>query len=600
MTDKIKKKLRNAVKYYRENGCWRFIRHLISKLLGLEEMSYNRWRRKHRLTKKEWEAQRKTVFTIRPRFSIVVPLYCTPEPYLRELIRSVQSQSYRRWELCLSDGSGRGKMDHEWLSELQKKDKRIKLTVSEEPLKISENTNRALEIASGDFVVFTDHDDLLSADALFECAKAINENPQTDILYSDEDKVTMDGKSYFQPHFKSDFNLDLLRSMNYICHLFVVRKKVQEKVGLLRPEFDGAQDYDFVLRCVEESSQIRHIPKILYHWRAHKDSTAENPESKRYAFEAGCRAVQAHLDRCGIAATVEMGQFPGLYKTTYHLDEEPLVSVLIPNKDHREDLKRCLDSLHHVSDYRNLEIIIIENNSVKPETFAYYEKIQKEYTHVKVAVWEGKGGFNYSALNNWGASLASGEYLLFLNNDTEVINRTCIRELVSYAVREDVGAVGARLYYPDGTIQHAGVILGLGGIAGHAFREASHNANGYFSRILCAQDYSAVTAACMMMPKELFDAVGGFDERLRVAFNDIDLCLKIRKAGKLIVYTPFAELYHYESKSRGQENTKEKVARFNSEVDYFAEKWECELAAGDPYYNPNLTLEMHDFSLQIL
>lgn len=600
MINKIKKKLRNAVKYYRENGFWRFIRHLVSKLLGLEEMSYNRWRRKHRLTKKDWEEQRRTSFTIHPRFSIVVPLYCTPELYLRELIRSVQSQSYRRWELCLSDGSGRGKMDLKWLFELQKKDKRIKLIISEKPLKISENTNRAIEIASGDFIVFADHDDLLSADALYECARAINENPQTDILYSDEDKVTMDGKSYFQPHFKSDFNPDLLRSMNYICHLFVVRKTIQEKAGLLRPEFDGAQDYDFVLRCVEESSQIRHIPKILYHWRAHKDSTAENPESKRYAFEAGCRAVQAHLDRCGIAGTVEMGQFPGLYKTTYQLDREPLVSVLIPNKDHAEDLRRCLDSLYNVSDYRNLEIIIIENNSVKPETFVYYEKIQKEYAGVKVVVWEEKEGFNFSALNNRGAALASGEYLLFLNNDTEVINKTCIRELVSYVVREDVGAVGARLYYPDGTIQHAGVILGLGGIAGHAFREASHNANGYFSRILCAQDYSAVTAACMIMPKELFDAVGGFDERLRVAFNDIDLCLKIRKAGKLIVYTPFAELYHYESKSRGQENTKEKVDRFNSEVDYFAEKWKRELAAGDPYYNPNLTLEMHDFSLQIL
>lgn len=596
----IIKKLRNMVKYYRENGPVRFVRHLFVKLLGLEEMSYKRWRRKHRLTKKIQKQQREEKFKVEPVFSILVPLYCTPEKYLQELIESVRNQTYSHWELCFSDGSGMGKMDHALLDQYRKVDPRIKLITSEDALQISENTNRAMDLATGDFLVFADHDDLLAEDALYECVKEINQHPDIDIIYTDEDKITMDGKTYFQPHFKSDFNIDLLRSMNYICHLFVVRREIQEKVGNLRAEYNGAQDYDFVLRCVEQSQKIIHIPKILYHWRAHKDSTSENPESKLYAFEAGKRAVQAHLERCGIKGTVEMGEYLGLYRVKYETEEEAEVSILIPNKDHVRDLHRCIRSLFEISNYQNIEVLIIENNSADSKTFEYYERIQKKHASVKVITWKGSGEFNYSALNNFGEKYATGKYLLFLNNDTEILEKNSIREMVSYVSRKDVGAVGARLYYPDGTIQHAGVILGLGGIAGHAFREASHNANGYFSRILCAQDYSAVTAACMMMEKELFEEIGGFDERLGVAFNDIDLCMKIRKRKKLIVYTPFAELYHYESKSRGQENTKEKVNRFNGEVAYFAEKWKKELEAGDPYYNPNLTLEKHDFSLQIV
>ncbi len=600
MKKKIIKKLRNMVKYYRENGPVRFVRHLFAKLLGLEEMSYKRWRRKHRLTKKIQKQQREEKFKVEPVFSILVPLYCTPEKYLQELIESVRNQTYTYWELCFSDGSGKGKMDHTLLDQYRKADPRIKLITSDEALQISENTNCAMDLATGDFLVFADHDDLLAEDALYECVKEINQHPDIDIIYTDEDKITMDGKTYFQPHFKSDFNIDLLRSMNYICHLFVVRREIQEKVGNLRAEYNGAQDYDFVLRCVEQSQKIIHIPQILYHWRAHKDSTSENPESKLYAFEAGKRAVQAHLERCGIKGTVEMGEYLGLYRVKYETDEEAKVSILIPNKDHVRDLHRCIRSLFEISDYQNIEVLIIENNSADSKTFEYYEKIQKKHASVKVITWKGSGEFNYSALNNFGEKYSTGKYLLFLNNDTEILEKNSIREMVSYVSRKDVGAVGARLYYPDGTIQHAGVILGLGGIAGHAFREASHNANGYFSRILCAQDYSAVTAACMMMEKELFEEIGGFDERLGVAFNDIDLCMEIRKRKKLIVYTPFAELYHYESKSRGQENTKEKVNRFNGEVAYFAEKWKKELEAGDPYYNPNLTLEKHDFSLQIV
>lgn len=599
MFNKIRKKLHRMKEYYRENGMGRFLRHTIAKLFGMEEASYKRWRKKNQLSAAELERQKKDELLLKPLFSIVIPLYCTPIDYLKELVESIKGQTYENWELCLADGSGKGKMDEASLKMIVEQDERIKLISSETPLQISENTNQALEMVSGDYIVFADHDDLLAPNALYECAKTINENPEIEILYSDEDKVTMDGKTFFQPHFKSDFNIDLLRSMNYICHLFVVKRTIQEQVGMLRSEYNGAQDYDFVLRCIEASRHIIHIPKILYHWRAHKDSTAENPESKLYAYEAGKRAVQAHLDRCHISATAEMGEYLGMYRVKYHLTEEPRVSVLIPNKDHVEDLKRCVKSLYEISTYKNIEVIIIENGS-EEATFKAYQELQEKYSSIKVVTWDAAKEFNYSALNNYGAKFAEGEYLLFLNNDTEIIQPDSIREMVSYAVREDVGAVGARLYYEDGTIQHAGVIVGLGGIAGHAFCGAGHNDNGYFSRILCAQDYSAVTAACMMMPKKLFDDLGGFDEGLKVAFNDIDLCMRIRRAEQLIVYTPFAELYHYESKSRGLEDTKEKVERFNGEVRYFAEKWKVELEKGDPYYNPNLTLEKHDFSLKIV
>ena len=594
------RKLYRIVEYYRQNGLIRFVRHVFAKLFSLEEMNYNRWRKCHKLTPAEEERQKRKRFDYEPTISILVPLYCTPAKYLSELVESVQKQTYGKWELCLSDGSGLGKMEHTYIEECMKTDSRIKLIVSEKALPIAENTNKALEIASGEFIAFADHDDLLAKDALYECVKLINDNPDAEIIYTDEDKVSMDGKNFFQPHFKSDFNLDLLRSMNYICHFFVVKKSVQEQAGLLRKEYNGAQDYDFVLRCIEKSEHIYHIPKILYHWRAHQDSTAENPESKMYAFEAGKRAIEAHLERTGKKGVVSMGQDLGLYRVQYLMEEQPFVSILIPNKDHKEDLERCVESLYHVSTYVNFEIIIIENGSNEEKTFRYYEQLCAMYDNVKVVTWKSDKGFNFSALNNFGARYAEGEYLLFLNNDTEIMEKDSILEMVSHAKRKEVGAVGARLYYPDGTVQHAGVIVGLGGIAGHAFKDFPRQNGGYFYRSFCAQEYSAVTAACMVMSKALFDEIGGFDEQLKVAFNDIDLCMKIRKKDKLIVYTPYAELYHYESKSRGLENTKEKVQRFNSEVEYFAKKWKNELSVGDPYYNVNLTLEKHDFSLKIL
>ncbi len=557
---------------------------------------YEKYRRAVMPTEDELKRQRHEQWEGMPLFSIVVPLYKTPVKYLEQLVESVQSQTYGKWELCLSDGSGSPSPLEDYLSKLKRREKRVKLVRHPGPLQISDNTNAAIRKSTGEFIVFADHDDLLTEDALYECAQALREQPDTELIYSDEDKVSMNGKRYFEPHFKSDYNPDLLCSMNYFCHLVVVKRSLAEKAGLLDGAFDGAQDYDFVLRCTEHTDKIAHIPKVLYHWRAHENSTAENPESKRYAFEAGMRAIQAHYDRRMLPAKVEMGEYPGLYRTIWQWEEQPLVSILIPNKDHTEDLDKCIQSIEQKSGYRNYEYIIIENNSELPETFAYYKKLEAENEKAHVVFWE--GGFNFSAINNFGARYAKGEYLLLLNNDTEIIHPDCLWQLLGTCMRDDVGAVGARLYYEDGSIQHAGVVLGFGGIAGHTFIGFNHNANGYFSRIICAQDYSAVTAACMMTKKSVYEAVGGLTEELVVAFNDIDYCMKVRQLGKLVVYNPDAQLYHYESKSRGLEDSPQKQERYYKEMKYFVTKWKESLDAGDPYYNPNLTLSKADFSLK--
>ena len=600
LAKKLDKYVEKGIRYWKSQGAAALAEKVVTKVKNVRQgpPSYQKWIRHHLPDRNELEKQKKTSFGYRPKLSFVVPLYKTPEKYLRRLTESFQEQTYSNWELCFSDGSGAQSPLTELLKELTAKDNRIKYVSHEEPLQISENTNSAIEIATGDFIAFADHDDELTPNALFECVKAINEKPQTLVIYTDEDKMSMDGHKFFQPHFKPDYNPDLLCAVNYICHLFVVSRKVIEKVGGLRSEFDGAQDYDFVLRCVEavKDEEICHIPKILYHWRCHEDSTAENPESKLYAFEAGRRAVQAHYERTGIPAEVFKGEYLGLYRTKFIRDHDPLISIIIPNKDHIDDLKRCMESIEQKSTYKNYEYIIVENNSTDSATFEYYKKLEAENPKVRMVYWDGV--FNYSAINNYGASFAKGEYLLLLNNDTEIINPDCLEELLGYCMRKDVGAVGARLYYEDDTIQHAGVVIGFGGIAGHCFVQQKRGTTGYCHRIICAQDYSAVTAACMMVKKSAFDAVGGLSEELAVAFNDIDFCMKLRKAEYLIVYNPYAELYHYESKSRGLEDTPEKVARFNKEIATFEKKWPEILENGDPYYNPNLTLKSQDFSLK--
>ena len=480
------------------------------------------------------------------------------------------------------------------------RDDRVKYLILGENKGISGNTNAAMDMASGDFILLADHDDTLTPNALYEVAKAINADPLNDVIYSDEDKLDMDGGALFEPHFKPDFDPDLLTSTNYICH--PVRGEpgpgggggAVRRGGLTGPRtttsFSGAR---------RRPGKIHHIPKVLYHWRCHQGSTASNPESKLYAFEAGARAIQAHFDRLGIGTeSIEKGVDYGKYHVRF-ADRGGAPGV----GDHpQQGPRRGSGHLPEIPDGEghlpNLEYVIIENNSTDPETFAYYEKLKKEHPNVKVVTWERE--FNYSAINNCGVKYADGEYFLFLNNDTEISEPDTIQEMLGYCQREDVGAVGARLLYQDDTIQHAGVVVGFGGIAGHTFIGLHKSENSYFHRAMCAQDYSAVTAACMMTKRQVFERAGGFSEELAVAFNDIDYCMKVRAQDKLVVYNPYALLYHYESKSRGLEDTPEKVARFNREIKIFSEKWPDILKNGDPYYNPNLTLRKSNFALRDL
>lgn len=569
----------------------------LSRLFGKESVAeggYEAWLARHKVDKRTLRRQKHAAFAQKPLISIVIPLYCTPLPYLKELLESVRRQSYENWQLCLADGSPDDKAK-EFIEKHYGREKRIVYRKLEENGGISVNTNEAVALAAGEYLMLCDHDDTLEPDALYEIVKAINDTG-ADVLYTDEDKVSMDGRHYFDPNFKPDFNLFRLRENNYICHIFVVKKSLTDETGLLRSEFDGAQDFDFILRCCEKAQKITHIPKVLYHWRCHMDSTAADPSSKAYAYEAGRKAVREHYQRLGIDAKVEMTERPGWYRSHVKVQGNPLISVIIPNKDHTDDLELCLFSMTWKSTYRNYEILIVENNSEKEETFEYYRKLPDRYPKARVLTWEKE--FNYSAINNFAAKEAKGEYLLFLNNDVEILTPDWMEEMLQNCQQENVAAVGAKLYYPDDTIQHAGVVLGLGGIAGHIMCRASKEDPGYFGRMISVQEISAVTAACMMVKKSDFDAVGGLDETFQVAFNDIDLCMKFRAAGKKIIFTPYAELYHYESKSRGLEDTPEKQFRFDKEVKRFQEKWAQQLEMGDPYYSPNLSVTEGDCSLR--
>lgn len=569
----------------------------LSRLFGKESVAeggYEAWLARHKVDKRTLRRQKHAAFAQKPLISIVIPLYCTPLPYLKELLESVRRQSYENWQLCLADGSPDDKAK-EFIEKHYGREKRIVYRKLEENGGISVNTNEAVALATGEYLMLCDHDDTLEPDALYEIVKAINDTG-ADVLYTDEDKVSMDGQHYFDPNFKPDFNLFRLRENNYICHIFVVKKSLTDETGLLRSEFDGAQDFDFILRCCEKAQKITHIPKVLYHWRCHMDSTAADPSSKAYAYEAGRKAVREHYQRLGIDAKVEMTERPGWYRSHVKVQGNPLISVIIPNKDHTDDLELCLFSMTRKSTYRNYEILIVENNSEKEETFEYYKKLPDRYPKARVLTWEKE--FNYSAINNFAAKEAKGEYLLFLNNDVEILTPDWMEEMLQNCQQEDVAAVGAKLYYHDDTIQHAGVVLGLGGIAGHIMCRASREDPGYFGRMISVQEISAVTAACMMVKKSDFDAVGGLDETFQVAFNDIDLCMKFRAAGKKIIFTPYAELYHYESKSRGLEDTPEKQFRFDKEVKRFQEKWAQQLEMGDPYYSPNLSVTEGDCSLR--
>lgn len=558
-----------------------------------DDVDYEEWYRNHRPSMEEYQEQREQAFDYMPLISILVPVYHTPEEFLKQMIQSVRKQTYGNWELCVANADPADRRTAEILAVAASKDPRIKITDVPENEGIAQNTNAALKIAAGEYVGLLDHDDLLTPDALFEVVKAVNEQGRPEALYSDEDKVTIDLSEHFQPHMKPDFNKDLLRSNNYITHFFVASKNLADRVGGFDAAYNGAQDYDFILRCTEQAEGIVHIPRILYHWRVHKASTADNPASKMYAFDAGKRAIEAHLKRCMEPGTVSHTKDLGFYKVKYPVKGSPLVSIIIPNKDESETLAQCLESIER-SSYQNYEIIIVENNSEKEETFAYYEKIQSD--RIRIVFWPDE--FNYSAINNFGASEAKGDYLLLLNNDVQVITEDWLEGLLSNCQREDVGIVGAKLFYPDDTIQHAGIVIGIGGVAGAVFTGLPGVYSGYLHKASIQQNLSAVTAACMMVKRSVYEELGGLEEKLKVAFNDVDFCLRARDKGYLVVYNPEVKLYHYESKSRGTEDSKEKIRRFQNEIEYMRSHWLKLLKEGDPMYNPNLTLTKWDYSLK--
>ena len=589
---------KKAADYYHTHGISSLVKKSVQKIHEIQQSKgqYGTWLKENKVTRQELKRQKKTSFPEDIRISIVVPLYKTDKYLLKELINSVLAQTYGNWELCLSDGSGKDSPIRKILEEYQKKDSRIRVVFHEEQLKISENTNAAIEIATGNYIAFADHDDTLAEEALYQMAAEISKHPETELLYSDEDVIDIKGKRLI-PHFKPDYNPDYLCCVNYMCHLVVVKRELLDSVGLLRKEYDGSQDYDFLLRCTEKTQNIRHVPKILYHWRSHEGSTAGNPDDKPYAVIAGEKALAAHYERLGIKAQVEYTGNPVVFRTRFEIKGNPRVSILIPNKDHTEDLEKCISSIMKKSTWKNIQIIVIENNSEEEKTFHYYEEVQKRFSAVQVVKWNGP--FNYSAINNFGAKYADGDFLLLLNNDTEVITPDWLESMMGYCQREDVGIVGAKLLYPDNTVQHAGVVVGIAGFAGHILTGYDQNAPGYLWRLQTAQDESAVTGACLMVKRSVFDALQGLDESFAVALNDIDFCLRARTLGKLVVFTPEARLYHYESKSRGMENTDAKKARFQKEVDHFRERHGEFLKAGDPYYNPNLSIVRGDCALRM-
>lgn len=561
----------------------------------------------------EAKRQRETKFDRDIKFSILVPLYNTPEKFLRQAIESVVAQTYENWELCLADGSDAEHGSVEKICrEYMEKDRKYlqqcnsslsnrivykKLSKNEG---ISGNTNACYSMATGNYIALFDHDDVLHPSVLYEYMKAICEKG-ADYIYCDE--TTFKGNKTIDDmitlHFKPDFAPDNLRANNYICHFSAFDRKLLEGTELFRSQFDGSQDHDMILRLTSRAKCVVHVPKLLYYWRSHAGSVASDINAKSYAIEAAKGAVAAHLTEQGyknfeISSTKA---FETIFRIKYEILGNPKVSIVIPNKDHIEDLKRCITSIVEKSTYDNYEIVIVENNSVTKEIFEYYKKLE-ENPAIRVITYE--GDFNYSKINNLGVSQTTGDYVLLLNNDTQVITLDWMEELLMYAQRKDVGAVGAKLYYEDNTIQHAGVVLGLGAhrTAGHSHYRVSYNNLGYMGRLCYAQNVMAVTGACLMMRKSLFEQLGGLDESFAVSLNDVDLCIRAWKAGYVNVFTPFAELYHYESVSRGLDDRGEKAQRYNRESEAFRAKWKDLLEQGDPYYNPNFSLDRSDFALK--
>jgi GT2 family glycosyltransferase len=560
--------------------------------------AYSEWLRQNGTRASDLTRMRELVESLpyRPTISIITAVFNTPEPYLRATIESVLAQVYPSWELCLADDASTEAHVRTVLHEFAARDPRVKVTFRASNGHISRAMNSALDLATGEFVGILDHDDLLTPDALFEVAALLNWHRDADMIYSDEDKID-DAGTLRDPFFKPDWCPESFMSRMYTCHFGVYRRSLVERVGRFRPEFDGSQDYDLVLRLSEQSSRIHHIPRVLYHWRIHAASTASASTAKPYASTAAEKALGEALDRRSEPGEVrEVEGAPGTYLVRYRIKEHRRVSIIVPTRDHGDDVDRCLRSIFSKTTYPDFEVVLLDNGSSEPTSLATFERWALRDQRVRVLMYDVP--FNFSRINNYAVSKTSGEYLLFLNNDTEVVSADWLEAMVEQAQRPPIGAVGALLLYPDGTVQHAGVIVGLGGVAGHSHKHYPVDSPGYYFMLKAINNYSAVTGACMMVRREVFEQVSGFDETLTVAFNDVDFCLRLQAAGYRNVYLPHVILYHFESKSRGYEDTPDKIARFNQEINVVKTRWRTAEKA-DPCYSPNLTLAREDFSLRI-
>ncbi|MBP5463411.1 MAG: glycosyltransferase family 2 protein [Lachnospiraceae bacterium] len=572
-------------------GVWKTAKRVTGKLFR-RYISARAWMKRPIYTEKQLQEQRNRVFDRDITFSIITPLYNTSAEYLCEMIESVQAQTYGKWELCRADGSDENHDDVRQIClAYAEQDSRIRYRKLPENKGIAGNSNECIGMASGEYVSLLDHDDILHPAALYCFMEAISERG-ADFLYTDEATFrNSDTTDILSIHMKPDFAPDNLLSNNYICHFTSFKRELLDQSGLFRDGYDWSQDHELFLRLTCNATSIVHVPKVLYMWRAYGESTAEDGNNKPYATISGIKAVGDYLRARGIDARVEQAKgIPSIYRVSYALPEDrPKVGIIIPNRDHTDDLKACISSVIGKTTYDNYEIIIVENGSTEESVFEYYDEITGKDARVKKIDWPGE--FNWSAINNHAARKTDSEYLLLLNNDTEIITPEWIEEMLMHAGRPEIGVVGALLYYPNDSVQHGGVILGLGGIAGHAFAGAERGSRGYAGKLCYTNNVSAVTGACMLMRREIWESVGGFDEEFAVGLNDIDFCLRVRKAGYRILLTPFAELYHYESKSRGKPDTAEKKAAANREIELLRTKWAKELEAGDPYYNPNLSLK---------
>ncbi len=600
--------------YMKRNGLKKACKRAVNEAYELigDTGNYMKWRKKNMPSARELAEQQRNPAASGPLIYVITPY--EDSPCFSDTVLSMKNQTYGNWKWILACTAEeketaarqlRGRIQRGRVSAVTVEVKVEVKAEAETGADAQQKTAAAVEKVKkllinqkNTWMTLLGPQDTLEPNALYDCVKVIDGSPDARMCYTDEDMLSQDGNTYKNPVFKSDFNIDMLRAMNYLGHMVLLRGDLVQQLEAWNPAYGADAPYDYYLRAAESSTvnglsnglSIIHLQKAVYHVR---ETIGQHTVTDTKSATA---VLNAHYKRLGIPAEAQASDTPGIYHTVYHWKETPMVSVNIPNKDHIDDLDTCVQSVLKKCSYPNYEIVIIENNSTEERTFAYYEKIQKQDARVRVIYW--KDVFNFSKITNFGASHSRGEYLLLLNNDTEVITPDFMEEMLGYCMREDVGICGARLFYFDDTIQHAGVIVGLGGICGEGFQGFPKENGGYQNRIFCPQDYSAVTAACMMTKKSVFEEAGGMDGELQIAYNDIDYCLKVRNTGRLVVYNPFAMMHHYEYKSRGTENTAAKLARYNREVDLFTARWAELISAGDPYYNPNLTRRYQDFSLR--